>query len=163
MTSNSFRPVGIVRIHVLNWDYLFCQFKRCYFLVIVSPNVCQHLWECICYHSAALLRNSAVSHTDAACERVYPLPPDPQPTQAEAGGVFSAFLELHQWHRHEHGASVHQIKHWLYVCSLIYLIFLLIKAFNKKETFAIHRAHANWEQDRKKKRSSDVSTVVDVL
>lgn len=78
--------------------------KLCHILVLISPNVCQHLWERVSYHSAALLRNSTVSHTDAACERVYPLPPDPQPTQAEAGGVFSAFLELHQWHRHEHGA-----------------------------------------------------------
>lgn len=149
--------------NILNWKlmyfYLLCLIfifeqeylhLNCHILVLVSPNVCQHLWECICYHSAALLRNSTVSHTDAACERVYPLPPDPQPTQAEARGVFSTFLELHQWHRHEHGVFACWIQPQpsrlssciTYNCLAKYIkIFIHIKTFNERDTFAIHSAH----------------------
>lgn len=69
--------------------------------VFSSPDVRQHLWERVRHHPAALLRDGPLPHPDAESPGVHPLPPDPQPSPPEAGGVLSARLVLHQRHRHE--------------------------------------------------------------
>ena len=66
-----------------------------------SPDVRQYLWKCVSHHPAAVLWDGPLPHPDAESQRVHPLPPDPQPAQAEAGGVLPARLVLHQRHRHE--------------------------------------------------------------
>lgn len=68
-----------------------------------SSNVCQHLRECVRHHPEVVFRYSQISPSDAAGQRIHPLPPDPKPTEAEAGGVLSARLDVHQRHRHEYG------------------------------------------------------------
>lgn len=68
-----------------------------------SSNVCQHLWECVRHHPEVVFRYGQVSPPDATGQRIHPLPPDPKPTEAEAGGVLPTRLDVHQRHRHEHG------------------------------------------------------------
>lgn len=81
----------------------YCLLMCVFFLTapISSPHVRQYLWECLSHHPAAVLRDGPLPHPDAESQGVHPLPPDPQPTQAEVGGVLPACLVLHQWHRHE--------------------------------------------------------------
>lgn len=84
-----------------------------------SPDVRQYLWERVGHHPAAVLGDGPLPHPDAKSEGVHPLPPDPQSTQAEAGGVFPACLVLHQRHWHEcceYRSSCSQIL----VCTCVY-------------------------------------------
>lgn len=68
-----------------------------------SSNVRQHLWERVRHHPEVVFRYGQVSPPDATGQRVHPLSPDPEPAEAAAGGVLPTRLDVHQWHRHEHG------------------------------------------------------------
>lgn len=68
-----------------------------------SSNVRQHLWERVRHHPEVVFRYGQVSPPDATGQRIHPLSPDSEPAEAEAGGVLSTRLDIHQWHRHEHG------------------------------------------------------------
>lgn len=73
------------------------------FFIQSSTNVCKHFWECICNYPKTILGNCQVPHADAASKRVHSLSPNPQPSETTAWRIFSARVDLHQWHWHEHG------------------------------------------------------------
>lgn len=78
------------------WDGTKClRSIHNYFIYFSSPYVCQYLWECVCHHTAAVLRYCTLPHSDASGQRVYSLPPNPQPTQTETGRIFPTCLVLH--------------------------------------------------------------------
>lgn len=70
-----------------------------------SSHVRQHLRECVRHHPEVVFRYGQVSPPDATGERIHPLPPDPKPAEAAAGGILPARLDVHQRHRHEHGTN----------------------------------------------------------
>ena len=61
-------------------------------------------------NSEIVLRNRQVPRPDAQGEGVHQVPPDPQPPEAEVGGILPARLVVHKRNRYEHGE-------FLFVCN----------------------------------------------
>nr|CAI5830407.1 unnamed protein product [Callosobruchus analis] len=60
---------------------------------------------CVMLAGSSVLGYRPVPYADAAGTGVHPLPPDPEPSAATAGGVLPARLDLHERHRHELGVE----------------------------------------------------------
>lgn len=76
-----------------------------FYLFDFSSDVRQHLRECFGDHPEVVLGYGALSHADVKGEGVHKVPPDPKSSEAEAGGVFPACVDVHEWNRYEFRAE----------------------------------------------------------
>lgn len=60
-----------------------------------SPDVCQHFWKCFCHHPEALLGYGPLSCSNVTGQGIHPFSSNSQPSEAKAGRVLPALMDLH--------------------------------------------------------------------
>lgn len=74
---------------------------NCFFCFRRSSHVCQYIWKRVCHYPTAVFRYNPLPHSDAAGQRIYPIPSNPRQLAPKARGVLPARVVIHKRHRHE--------------------------------------------------------------